>query len=161
MKKALVLYYSFEGNTKKVAEVLAESLNADIEEVKPVKELKSKGFSKFIWGGSQVVMGKKPEIVELQSDLSIYDIVFVGSPIWAGTFAPPVKTLLEDKISNKKIAYFYTHDGGYKKATEKGKETIVIKNQFLGAIDLQTISKNWEVSKEKIIHWGKEILENN
>jgi len=161
MKKALVLYYSFEGNTKKVAEVLAESLHADIEEIKPVKELKSKGFSKFIWGGSQVVMGKKPEIVELQSDLSIYDIVFVGSPIWAGTFAPPVKTLLEDKISNKKIAYFYTHDGGYKKATEKGKETITLKNQFLGAIDLQTISKNWEVSKDKIILWGKEILENN
>jgi len=161
MKKALVLYYSFEGNTKKVAEILAESLHADIEEVKPIKELKSKGFSKFIWGGSQVVMGKKPEIVELQSDLSTYDVIFVGSPIWAGTFAPPVKTLLEDKISNKKIAYFYTHDGGYKKATEKGKETIVLKNQFLGAIDLQTISKNWEISKEKITHWGKEILENN
>ena len=161
MKKVLVLYYSFEGNTKKVAEVLASTLGAQIEEIKPVEELKSKGFSKFIWGGSQVVMGKKPEIVEIKSDLSEYDLIFVGSPIWAGTYAPPIKTLLEDKLENKKIAYFYTHDGGYKKATEKGKEVIETKNIFLGAIDLQTISKNWDSSKEKITLWGKNIVETN
>lgn len=62
MSKVLILYYSFEGSTKKIAEYLANNLQVDIKRVEPVNELKSKGFSKFLWGGSQVIMKKTPEI---------------------------------------------------------------------------------------------------
>ena len=54
MSKVLVVYYSFEGHTKKIAEKISQNLNADILEVKPKNEKKSSGFSKFLWGGSQV-----------------------------------------------------------------------------------------------------------
>lgn len=157
--KALILYYSFEGNTKKVAEYLSKEIGADIEEIKPVNEIKSKGFSKFIWGGSQVVMGKKPEILPLKSDISSYDIIFIGSPIWAGTYAPPVKTFVEDQIRGKKIAYFYTHDGGHRKSVERAKEAINQNNNFLGAIDFQGVSKGKEEYKELILSWAKEIVQ--
>lgn len=157
--KALVLYYSFEGNTKKVADYLSKEIGADIEEIKPVNEIKSKGFSKFIWGGSQVVMGKKPEILPIKSDISSYDIIFLGSPIWAGTYAPPVKTFVEDHIKGKKIAYFYTHDGGHRKSVERAKEAINQNNSFLGAIDFQGISKGKEEYKGLIGNWARDIIQ--
>jgi flavodoxin len=46
MSKPIILFYSFEGNTKKVAEFLSKELNLPCEQIKPVKDLKSKGFSK-------------------------------------------------------------------------------------------------------------------
>lgn len=44
--KKLVVFYSFEGNTKFLAEAIANEIKADILELKPKKEIKTKGFFK-------------------------------------------------------------------------------------------------------------------
>ncbi|MBN2899913.1 MAG: hypothetical protein JXO44_14180 [Clostridia bacterium] len=44
-----------------------------------MKEIASKGFGKFLWGGRQVVMGKTPEIEPLASDFSTYDLIFYST----------------------------------------------------------------------------------
>ena len=46
--KKLVIFYSFEGNTKYIAENIAEAVDADILELKPVKDIKSNGFMKYL-----------------------------------------------------------------------------------------------------------------
>lgn len=159
MNKKLVLYYSFEGHTKKVAEIIASSINADIYEIKPKNEIKSKGFSKYLWGGSQVVMAKKPEIMDIQIDLDKYEKFFLGSPIWAWTFAPPIRTLLEDGyLKNKKISYFYTNGGGPRKAEERGIEEINKNNIFVSAMGVfdKDIKENYEAIKYKVEEWAKQ-----
>lgn len=91
--KTLILYYSFEGNTEYVATKLASYLDADFQKVVPVKELKSKGFSKYIWGGRQAFMKeKKPAIAPLEKNYKDYDLILIGTPIWAFTYAPPIRT---------------------------------------------------------------------
>lgn len=60
--KKLVVFYSFEGNTKFLAEAIAKGIKADILELKPEKDLKTKGFFKYPLGGVQVVFGKKPKL---------------------------------------------------------------------------------------------------
>lgn len=160
MDKKLVLYYSFEGHTKIVAEIIAKYLNADIYEIKPKKEIKSKGFSKYIWGGSQVMMNKKPELMEIPVNLDEYSQIYLGSPIWAYTFAPPIKTLFEGPyLKNKKISFFYTHGGGPGKAEEKAKAEILKNNEFLSAIGFfdKDISENFEVVKSSAEEWLKNI----
>jgi len=47
-KKILVVYYSFEGSTRLMAETIAHELKADVLELKPVKDLQSKGFMKYV-----------------------------------------------------------------------------------------------------------------
>lgn len=159
MAKALILYYSFEGSTQKVAEWIAAETNSDIERITPLKELKSTGFSKYFWGGSQVVMKRKPKIKPIQRNLEEYDTIFIGSPIWAGTFAPPIYTLLEKGyLKTKRIAYFYSHEGGDAKAVEKAVSEINKENIFIDAFSCLFVQKNFESIKDQIGTWAKDII---
>lgn len=107
LMKALVLYYSFEGHTRQIAEVIAQAINADLEAIKPVHELRSHGFSKYIWGGRQAVMGKKPELQALTSNVQDYDVLFIGTPVWAFTYSPPIRTLIHsDLLKDMKVVFF-------------------------------------------------------
>lgn len=159
MSKSIILFYSFEGNTRRVGEFLARELNIPFEEIKPVKDLPSKGFSKYLWGGSQVVMNKKPELRTINVNLDDYDTVFLGSPIWAGTFAPPIKTLLEDgTLKGKKIFFFYCHDGGPGKAETKIREAVNINNELISSYGLTKIKSNFEDEKSGVLEWAKKDL---
>lgn len=159
MTKTVVLYYSLEGTTKKIAEHIASKIDADITEVKPVKEIKAKGFLKYVLGGGQVVMKKKPELKPLNVNLDDYDTVLLGSPIWAGTFTPPILTLLETGyLKNKKIAYFYCYQGGADQAEEKAKDAIEKNNTYLSSFGCMNIPENFESLKEPVIAWAKETI---
>lgn len=155
MSKSIVLFYSFEGNTKKVAEYLAQELNIPYEEIKPVKDLTSKGFSKYFWGGQQIIMKKKPELNPIKLDLEEYDTVYLGSPIWAGTFAPAIKTLLEDEIlKGKKVKFFYTHDGGPGKCEIKIKEAVNKNNTLISSHGLTRVKDGLEPLKNDLLKWA-------
>lgn len=155
MSKSIILFYSFEGNTKKVAEYLSSQLNIPYEEIKPVKDLTSKGFSKYFWGGQQIIMKKKPELVSLKTNLNDYDTVYLGSPIWAGTFAPAIKTLLEDNIlKGKRVKFFYTHDGGPGKAEMKIKEAVNKNNTLISSHGLIRVKDGLEALKNDLLKWA-------
>ena len=159
MSKAIVLFYSLEGNTKKVATLLSKKMNVPCEEIKPIKDLKSKGFSKYLWGGQQVIMNKKPELMPLKANLDDYDTVFIGSPIWAGSFAPGIKTLLEDgMLKGKKIAFFYCHDGGPGKAEDKIIKAVEVNNKLISSYGLARVKDNYEGLKAGVLSWGKKIV---
>ena len=159
MSKTLVLFYSFEGNTRKVAEFISQELGLISEELEPVKDLKSTGFSKYIWGGKQVIMGDKPELIPIVSNIDDYDTIILGSPVWAGTFTPAIKTALEGgKLKGKKIAYFYCHDGGPGKSDAKCKKAIEINNEFISSIGLERVKTNYESVKLEALNWAREIV---
>lgn len=157
--RAVVVCYSFEGNTLKVSEYLGKELGLDVIEIKPKKELHNKGFYKYIWGGRQVVFGDKPAIEELNYNFDNVDIILLGTPIWAGTYAPPIKTFLEEGyVKNKKIAYFYTHEGGAKKAAIHGKKAIEKYNTYLGDFSVFNVIKGEESWREPILEWAKNLV---
>lgn len=159
MPKGLIVYYSFEGTTEIVAKVLSEEFELDCIRLKPVKELKSKGFSKFVWGGAQVVMGSIPELEPINVNLDEYDFIWLGTPIWAGTYAPPIRAFLDQpNLNNKKIAYFYTHDGGASRAEERAKEIINLRNTFVSGLGLVSVKDNQESSKNLAINWARSII---
>lgn len=115
----LMVYYSYEGNTELLAENMADEIGADLLRLIPEKEMKSKGFMKFVWGGKQAVMGKKPPLKKLDKNPDEYDLIIIGTPVWAGRPAPPVKTFMVDNLpGEKKLAFFYTYEGGEGKTLE-------------------------------------------
>jgi flavodoxin len=162
MKKAIIIYYSHDGNTKKIAEAMAAHLHVDSMEIKPTDERKAKGFGKYFWGGYQVVMGKIPELEPLEKDISSYDMVFLGTPIWAGTYSPPIKTLLEGGIiKDKEVAFFCTHDGGPGKAIDKASGAIERNNTLVGTKDFPAPKKKMEACISEALIWAEQMIESD
>jgi len=130
--KKLVIFYSYEGNTKLIAENIAQVIEADTLEIKPKKEMRSKGFMKFIWGSIPVIFKRKPPLKEFDKDPNNYDIIFIGTPVWAYRQSPPIKTFMEDHLpKNKMMAFFCSYEGKYGKTFDNMNEW-AIGNEVLG-----------------------------
>ena len=93
MMKAIILYYSFTGNTKRVAEILAEYLGQRYE--LKIKRLEAKDESAFfIKQATRALLRKQANVFALDFDLSIYDLICFGTPVWAFGPAPAMNTYL-------------------------------------------------------------------
>lgn len=111
--KVLVLYYSQNGNTKAVAGEIQNRLGADIEEIVPVEAYEGDFMATVERGRKELEEGPLPEIKPIASDLAAYDIIFIGYPVWFGTYAPPVITLLNEiDLAGKKVVPFCTFGSG-------------------------------------------------
>ena len=111
--KTLVLYYSLTGTTKAVAEEIAADLAADIEEITCVEPYDT-SFSACIQRCMQErEAGTVTEINPVKADLSQYDVIFIGYPVWFGTYAPPIATFLANNdLGGKKVVPFCTFGSG-------------------------------------------------
>ncbi|HBN09976.1 MAG TPA: hypothetical protein DD435_15490 [Cyanobacteria bacterium UBA8530] len=103
--KTLVLYYSFGGTTRRLAEAIARSVGADLAEIRSAVPLETReDVSRLIEAR------KKFEILPLEKDPADYDLIFLGSPVWAFQLAAPLKSfLIQKKIEKKKVALFCTY----------------------------------------------------
>lgn len=112
-EKVLVLYYSQTGNTKMVAEEMANRLGADIEEIVMVNPYDTDFQATIEQCKKDREAGVTPEIQPVKADLSKYGVIFLGYPVWFGTYAPPVAKWLEGvDLSGKKVVPFCTFGSG-------------------------------------------------
>ena len=111
-KKMLVAYFSHSGNTRTVAEQIREATGADIFEIEPAAAYPTNYQAVVDQAKKEVNSGFKPALKSKPENLGKYDIIFVGSPCWWYTIAPPVATFLSSyDLSGKTIAPFMTHEG--------------------------------------------------
>jgi len=110
--KSLIVYYSFGGNTKKIAEKIQSKIGGDIAEIKMVNPYTGDYNEIVEQGHDEVRRGYMPAIEDLGVDLNDYDTIILGTPVWWYTFAPAVKTLLNSSdLSGKKVYVFATNGG--------------------------------------------------
>lgn len=132
MRRKAIIYYSMSGNTEYVAKMIFEKIEADLIKIVPKRAYPDSGFRKFIWGGKSAVMGETPKLEEYEFDSTKYDYIIFGTPVWASSFVPPIRTFIKenkDKLNNKKIAVFVCYSGGgAEKAIEKLKTYLEIDN---------------------------------
>lgn len=111
--KMLVLYYSQTGNTKAVAEEIANKLGADIEEITMVEPYDPDFQATIDRCKKDQEQGIIPSIHPVKADIAKYDVIFLGYPVWFGTYAPPVTAFLNGAdLSGKKIVPFCTFGSG-------------------------------------------------
>ena len=111
--KVLVLYYSQTSNTKAVAEEIATRLKSDIEEITLVEPYDTAFQATIERCKTDREKGITPEIKPLEANVADYDWVFIGYPIWFGTYAPPIASLLEKvDLSGKWVVPFCTFGSG-------------------------------------------------
>jgi flavodoxin len=115
MTNILVVYYSHSGTTRKVAEAIRQQADGTLLEIEPEVPYPTPYNTVVEQAKKEIKVGYKPAIKTKVSRWDDYDTVFVGSPNWWSTIAPPIATFLsENDLSNKKVIPFCTHGGGGK-----------------------------------------------
>lgn len=160
--KAAMIYYSLEGNMDYLAEQSAQMDTVECIKLVPSKEYPTGKFSKFLWGGKSVTFGEKPKLLNDRIDLSQYDLLILGTPIWASTFTPPLNTFLHEyHFTGKKIILLATHaGGGGAKAFAKMKE-LLSGNEILAAIDFRSPLKYKDEEVHSKLNQIKALLLND
>jgi flavodoxin len=110
--KSLVVFYSLDGHTRRVAESIAKASGADIRELRPRKANSKTGFLKYFLGGMHASFGHKEALRDPLPDLTPYDRVLIGTPVWAGKPAPAVNTFLAGCNLEKKQVLLFACSGG-------------------------------------------------
>ncbi len=158
--KTLVLYYSLEGNTKNIAERIAAQCKGDLVELVPEKPNPSEGFGKYFWGGKSVFFKETPKLINEMPDLSLYDLIFIGSPLWAGSFSPAINTLLNTvSFKNKKVALFVCHSGGSTQSTYNRFKALLSDATIVGFEGFKDpLIQDQESMDKEIALWIEEII---
>ncbi|MCL2484523.1 MAG: flavodoxin [Endomicrobia bacterium] len=112
-KKILIAYYSHSGNTAKIAKQIQKYTGGDLFEIKTIDAYPAKYNDLTSQAKKEISEGFKPTLASKVINFEKYDIIFVGSPNWWSTIAPPVASFLSEyDFSGKTIIPFCTHGGG-------------------------------------------------
>ncbi|MFW9921859.1 MAG: flavodoxin family protein [Candidatus Thorarchaeota archaeon] len=158
--KILVAYYSKTGNTKYIAEILAKELKADLLEIKRKNDIKSSGFMLYFKGGFQSMTKQKSKLEELGKNLSNYDLIVLGAPVWAWRVHPAIRGLIaKENLANKKIALFNScsGEGNGLKVAEMTKELLKDSLVISEAEFIDPLINKKEEQEKKAKEWAKEI----
>lgn len=111
--KAIVIYYSYGGNTRRVAEKIGKSIGADLAEIKTVRPYTGSYNDVVDQGQREANSGFLPEIQPMDVDLSQYDTIILGTPVWWYTFAPAMNSFLHSADLSGKTVYPFATNGGW------------------------------------------------
>lgn len=125
-QKVLVLFYSETGTTKMVAEEIQKQIGADIESIEAVEPYTGNFQETIQRGQREMQTGQLPALKPLTKKIADYDVIFLGYPIWFGTYAMPIATLVkEQNFAGKTIVPFCTFgSGGLNTSTDNLKKAL-------------------------------------
>ena len=152
MGKRLVAFFSASGTTKKVAEMIAETAEADMYEITP-KQLYTKADLNWMdkKSRSSVEMSDKkyrPEITDTDAHIDRYDEIFLGFPIWWYVAPTIINTFLESyDFSGKKIILFATSGGSgfgntVKELIPSAPDANIVEGKILNNVSKRDV-ENW------------------
>ena len=111
--KLLIAYYSYSGITKRLAEDIALVTDGELRELKPQKPYSFSHNTAVKEARYEIENKHCPPLIEGAEPVGEAEVIFIGSPNWLKTFAPPVLTFLKTvDLSGKILIPFCTHGGG-------------------------------------------------
>lgn len=141
--KTLVAYYSRTGTTKKVADAIAQKLNADAEEIEDTVD--RSGARGYLISGRDAMKRRLTKLKPIKFNPAEYDLVIIGTPIWGWTMSVPVRAYITEQKDNfnNKVAFFCTMGGaGDKKAFKEMEEMIGKKPAAVFSATTRKVVKN-------------------
>ena len=110
MTKTLIVYYSRTNHTQKVAELIAQGVGANIEQILDVTS--REGAFGYMLSGQQAMLQRSGRIQPAKEDPFRYDLTVLGSPVWSWNLSPPMRSyVIVQKHRFKRVAFFCTEGG--------------------------------------------------
>ena len=111
-EKVLVVYFSQSGNTQKLAKLISDKVGGDFIRIETVQTYPTIYNELADFAKNERDNNIKPELKELNIDLTKYDYIFVGYPIWWYQMPMAMYTFFDTyDFSGKTIIPFNTHEG--------------------------------------------------
>ena len=108
----LIAYYSWSGNTRKIAELIRRETGGTLFEIEPFQPYTTDYRAAVAQAKEEIQAGFRPDLKALP-EITSYTVIFLGTPIWWHTMAPPLAAFIERFDLNKKtVVPFHTHGGG-------------------------------------------------
>ena len=112
-EQILIAYFSRSGNTQKIANLIQQQVGGTLHQIQPEAPYPKSYDAVVEQAKVEIQAGYKPALRSILDHVESYDTIFVGSPNWWDTIAPPVTTFLSAyDLSGKTIVPFCTHGGG-------------------------------------------------
>ncbi len=156
--KVLIAYFSHSfGNTRQIAHMIQKETGGDIFEIKPKTPYTKVHKGVVAQTRKEIDAGFKPELVAMPEKLDEYDVIFVGTPNWWNTMAPPVATFLSNHdFSGKTLVPFTTHGGSGLGRYPEDMKKLCPKANFLEG---ETFSRNSiPDSGDAVAKWIRRIM---
>ena len=121
--KRVFIYYSLSGNGEAVADYLSKK-DYSIVRVETKSKMPKSMFFRILVGGFKASVNYKDKLKDFDTDISKYDEVVIGSPIWNSRLSSPINTVLDKlDLKDKKIKFvLYSASGEDNKATKMLKD---------------------------------------
>lgn len=155
--KALLLYYSYGGNTRRVAEKIARETGADLCEIRTVHPYEGDYQAVVDQGQEEIRRGFEPELLPLEKDPADYEVVILGTPVWWYTFAPAMRTLLHRADWTGKRVYPFATNGGWIGHTFADFRKFCPGAQVEDGLNLRFDEDRLQTPEEKISVWSRGI----
>jgi flavodoxin len=155
-KKILVAYFSHSGNTREIANQIHKSAGGDIFEIQSVKPYPHNYDAVVEQAKQELESDHKPALKTKMENIKPYDLVYIGYPIWWGTFPAPVKTFLSEyDFSGKTILPFCTHEGSGLGRSVTDISNLCQKSTLLDGIAIW--GRNVKTAQNKVSEWLQNI----
>ena len=111
--KGILVYFSLNGHTRYVAKEIAQRLGLETLELETVKDYPKGKFAQFFFCGRQTLLGQTPNLKDYDFKGANYDLVVLGTPVWASSYAAPLETFFkENHLNTKQVAVYACSSGG-------------------------------------------------
>lgn len=160
-KKPLILFYSFTGNTQYIARMIQEEIGGDLAQIETIKPYT--GADDFIDEQTkhEVNSGFMPEIKPIQKDISAYNTMLIGTPVWWFSFPPAVRTFLSDNALKGKMVYPFITNGGSVGQTFQSIKDMCPQAMINSSLSILFNGRELCTPKIEIINWAKKIISLN
>ncbi|WP_265459182.1 flavodoxin [Enterococcus sp. HY326] len=149
---SVVIYFSKSGHTAELAQKISQQLSAEIAELKPVKPYPESYSATTTIAEAEKKQNLRPAFQPLPIDLAEHQEIFLGYPIWWGTFPMVVTTFLEKMVSANQIIYpFATHEGSGLGASIENLQQLLAASQIKTGLAIR--GSNVSRSDRAIANW--------
>lgn len=155
MGKKIIVYFTYTNNTKMIAEQIKEKLNCDILEIKTVIPY-SKDYDTVVNDEqNSEASNHLPDIQNINIDLSNYDEIILGTPVWWYRPVPAIRTFLtQNDLTGKRIIPFATNAGWLGKTFKEIKSLCPNSKVEDGMnIVFQSYSDKLVTKEQDIVNW--------
>ncbi|WP_418675993.1 flavodoxin [Alistipes putredinis] len=155
-RKALIVYFSHTGNTRTIAGYIHDMVESDMVELK-TEDTYTDDYDTLLAQIRQEVADEYcPPLATRIENISSYDVIFVGYPIWVETAAPPVRTFLTSyDLSGKTVVPFCTSGTSSAETSYRLVRSLSPHSTVLEGIQIRR--GTYDTARERVTEWLRRI----